>query len=158
MIVSDSPYRLTSLIVAGSLLSVAGLICGSLRSVYASLPLLIICFATAVIGAAVMYWASYLLRAQVQSERWPEMTLVPFRRVVEHVFWKIGMGALLMAMLTSLIQVQRHRPWFWIVFLLLQTQTQISAAFAHPRKPLDMSSRPDWSQIKPLYSEHWRNQ
>ena len=134
----------------------AGLICGSLRSVYASLPLLITCLVIAVIGASVMYWASYLLRAQVQSERWPEMTLFPFRRVVEHVFWKVGMGVLLVAMMASLLQVHHHRPWFWTVFLLLQTQTQISAAFARPRKPLGMGSRPDWSQIKPLYSEHWR--
>jgi len=156
--VSESPCRLTSLIVAGSFLSVAGLICGSLRSVYASLSLLIISFATVVIGAVVMYWASYLLRAQVQSERWPEMTLVPFRRAVEHVFWKIGMGVLLLAMMASLIQVHHHREWFWAVFLLLQTQTQISAAFARPRKPPGTSSRPDWSRIKSLHSEQWGNE
>ena len=92
---SYSPCRLTSPIAAGSFLSIAGLVCGSLCSVYASLSLLIISFATVVIGAVVMYWASYLLHAQVQSERWPEMTLVSFRWVVEHVFWKVGMGVLL---------------------------------------------------------------
>ena len=153
---SDSPYRLTSLIVAGSFLSVAGLICGGLPSVDGSLPLVVTCFATVVIGAVVMYWASHLLRAQVQSERWPEMTLAPFRQVVRHVFWKIGMGVLLMAMMASLIQIHHQRTWFWAIFLLLQTQTQITAAFARPRKPPGMSSRPDWSQIKPLYSEQWR--
>ena len=153
----DSPWRLTSLIVAGSFVSVAGLIGGSLRSVYASLSLLVMCFATVVIGAVVMYWASYLLRVQVQSQRWPEMTLVPFRRVVEHVFWKVGMGVLLVAMMASLIQAHHHREWFWTVFLLLQTQTQISAAFARPRKPLGTSSRPNWSQIEPLHSDQWGN-
>ena len=102
-----------------------------------------------------MYWTSYVLREDVRNDRWSDETLAPFRRVQGHVIWKIGMGVLVVAMLATLIQDRHHRTWFWTVFFLLQTQTQITNAFARPRKPPGDATRLDWSQISPLRSEHW---
>lgn len=150
-----SPYRLVALTVAGILLSGAGFVCGNLHSVYLSLPLLATCFACVVIGVLGTCWASYALREGVQNERWSERILAPFRRVTDHVLWKIGMAGLIVAMFAALTQDRHHRTWFWLVFILLQAQTQINSAFARPRKAAGSGNRPDWSQMPPLQSEHW---
>ena len=150
-----SPYRLTALTLAGSLLSVAGLVCGSLPFVHASLPWLMLGLAGAVTGALGMYWASYLLREDVRNERWPEETLAPFRRMTDHVLWKVGMGLLFVGMLATLLQDRHHRQWFWAFFILLQMQTKVSNAFARPRKAGSAGTRLDFSQVPPLRSEHW---
>lgn len=151
----ETPYRLTAFTVAAILLSGAGFVCGNLRSVYSSLPLLAACFAGVVIGVLGMYWAAYILREGVRNERWSERTLAPFRRITDHVLWKIGMVGLVVAMLAALTQDRHHRSWFWPVFFILQTQTQINTAFARPRKAAGSGTRPDWSQIPPLQSEYW---
>ena len=154
----DTPHRLTAFTIAGSLLSVAGLVCGNLHSVRASLPLLLTCFAGVVIGLLGMYWTSYVLREDVQNERWSEETLVPFRRVVNHVLWKMAMGFLVLAMLAALTQDRHHRTWFWVVLFLLQTQTQIANAFARVRRPPSAGAPSDWAEVQPLRSEHWGQQ
>ena len=151
----DTPHRLTVLTIAGSLLSVAGFLCGSLRSVYASLPLLITCFAGVVIGLVGMYWASYVLREDVRNERWSDETLAPFRRVVDHFLWKVAMAFLVVAMFATLTQDRHHHTWFWAVFFLLQTQTKIANAFVRLRKPPAADTRPDWAKVRPLRSAHW---
>ena len=151
----DSPFRLTALIVGCSLLMVTGFLAADLRPVYTNLPLLSACFALMVIGLIGMFWLSSRLRDEVRNERWSEETLAPFREVTGHVLWKVGMALLVVAMLAALTQDGHHRTWFWVVLFLLQTQTQITNAFARPRLPLRTGPRIDWSQASPLRSEHW---
>ncbi len=151
----DSPYRLTALTIAGSLLATAGFFAASFHPIYSSLPLLLLCFALVVTSLLGMFWAANTLRNDVQNERWPEATLAPFRRVTGHVLWKIAMGLLLLAMFAALTQDHHHRTWFWAVFVLLQTQTQIGTAFARLRKPTPPGPLLDWSKVSPLRSRHW---
>ena len=151
----DSPYRLTALTIVCSLLATAGFIAASLHSTYCSLLLLLLCFALVVISLLGMFWAANTLRNDVRNERWPEATLAPFRRVVDHVLWKVAMGLLLLGMFAALAQDRHHRTWFWAVFVLLQTQTQIGTAFPRLRKPTGPGLLLDWSRVSPLRSEHW---
>ncbi len=151
----DSPYRLTALTIVAGVLGMAGLMGGDLHSVSASLPLLALSLLCAVGGMGGMYWASYMLREDVRNERWPEESLAPFRQITTHVLWNLGMGVLVVAMLTALTQDRHHRIWFWATLFLLQMQTQITNAFARPRTPRGSGARLDWSQATPLRSERW---
>ena len=102
-----------------------------------------------------MYWASYTLRKAIRNDRWPEDALTPIRRVIHHPGWVASMGLLLVAMVWFLAGDRHHRAYFWIIFLLLQTQTQIASAFApSPVSRLPAAGR-DWSSIAPLNSTHW---
>ena len=151
----DSPYRLTALIFAGSLLACAGFLGSSFHPIHTSLPLLLLTFALVVVGLLIMFWAANTLRDDNANERWPEATLAPFRAVTTHVLWNITMGLLVLAMFAALTQDRHHRSWFWAIFVLLQTQTQLTTAFARPRKPTRPSPLLDWSKVAPLQSEHW---
>ena len=151
----DSPSRLTVLTIVGSLLATAGFIAAGIHFIYNSLPLLLLCFAVVVTSFLGMFWAANTLRDDVQNERWPEATLAPFRRVIDHVLWKIAMGLLLLAMFATLTQDHHHRAWFWAVFVLLQTQTQIGSAFARLRKVTRPGPLLDWSEVSPLRSKPW---
>lgn len=151
----DSPYRLTALTIAGCLLGTAGLLGSSVHSIYNSLPRLMACVVFVVIGMLGMYWASYTLRECVQNERWPPESITPFRRAVDHPIWKCVMVLLVFAMLLILIQAEHHRGYFWCVFFLLQTQTQIGSAFVRPRRTGDAHAGIDWSKMAPLTSDHW---
>ena len=152
----DSPFRLTALIVGASLLVVIGFLAADLRAVYARLFLLSAFFVLVVVGVGGMFWLAHRLRNDVLNGRWSEETLAPFREVTGHILWNVGLVLLIVAMFAALTQDRHHRTWFWVILFLLQTQTQLTAAFARPRtRPTGPGPRLDWRQVSPLRSEHW---
>lgn len=153
MFVLDSPYKFTSLIAAGGILSAAGFFGASLHPW--TLPTLVICVAAILIGTVGLYWAASSLGKGVRNERWPEEALTPFRRAIDHPAWKVIMGLLLVAMLVALANARPHRVYFWCVFVLLQAQTQIGSAFARPTKLEQPGTLIHRSEVPHLDSEHW---
>ena len=151
----NSPYRLTALMIACCLLSVAGFLGGNVHTVHTRLPMMIPCFLCAVVGYLGMLWTTSVLTDAIQNERWPAETLTPFRLVIDHVLWKIGMGLLLVAMLAALILDRHRHGWFWAVFFLIQAQTQFTSVFARRCKQHCAGPYLDWTQVSPLRSEHW---
>ena len=150
-----SPARLIALIVAATLVATTGFIAAGLHPIYTSLPLLLLCFTLVVTSLMTMFWAANSLRDDVGNERWPEATIAPFRRVTTHILWNTATGLLLLAMLAALILNHRHLTWFWPIFVLLQTQTQLTTAFARPYKPTRGGLGVDWSTSAPIHSERW---
>lgn len=151
----DSPYRLTASTVAAGLLAGAGFIAGNRLSPHTPLLILVALLVLIAIGMTGLFWGAHTLREAIRNERWPEHTLAPFRRVIDHPLWKWAMGLLMVAMLVALIKDRHQRTYFWGVFCLLQTQTQITTALARPRKPHLPGAHLDWSKVAPLHSDHW---
>ncbi len=151
----NSPFRFTALTVACSAVMVVGFLAGELRPVYSSLPLLSACLLCVVAGVLGILWTSYMLREDVRNERWSDEVLAPFRAVTTHVLWNIGMGLLVVAMLFAWGHNRHHSPLQWILLFLLQTQAQLTTAFAKPRRPAGPSHTIEWKKFSPLRSEHW---
>ncbi len=151
----NSPFRFTVVTVACSAVIVAGFLASELRPVYSSLPLLSVCFLSVVAGVIGMYWTSFTLREDVRNDRWSDEVLAPFRTLTTHVLWYLGMAVLVIAMLFTWVHRRHHSPFLWVFLFLLQTQSQLTSAFAKPRKPSGSGHRIEWNKFSPLQSEHW---
>ncbi len=151
----DSPYRLTALAIAGGFVASAGLLGQNVYPLHRGTSLPIAFLLLVVVSLSGMYWAAYMLREDVANERWSAETLAPLRRLVDHPIWRGAMALLFIAMIAALVVTRHNRTWFWGVFCLLQTQTQIGSAIARPRPHTGPGTRLDWSQAAPLRSEHW---
>ena len=152
----DSPNRMTALTLFGGLLSTAGFITAGLPSAHGSLPLLTVSLLCVAAGALGMYKFAYTLRDGVRNQRWPAQAIAPFQKMIDPPAWKLIMAVLFLAMCLSIVRYWHHRNgFFWSVFLLLQTQTQIGNAFTRPKQTPGPVARLDWSKVQPLTSDHW---
>ena len=151
----NSPLRLTAVIVVGCLLAASGFLGISSHHVPHSLPLRSACLVAIIIGMVGLYWGSSTLRNDVQNERWTTETIEPFRAVTQHLAWRLVMLLLVTLMFLSLLSRSNQHQYFWIVFLVLQMQTQLGNAFNQPLPQLDPGTRIAWLEGAPLHSDHW---
>ena len=149
-----TPERLLALACLGGVISVIGFY--AVGKSHDSLPFLLVYAVLVLGGMFLIYWAPYHLREGIRNERWPAEQTAPLRRIVEHAAWTAAIFVLVIAMLLALA-LQRHhnKTYFWPVFLLLQTMTQLSGAFRAPRPRPDSPNHVDWATVQPLHSDHW---
>ena len=113
-------------------------------------------------GMLLMFLAAARLRDAVQNERWPVEQTDPWRSRTRSVWWNAALGVSILAMDVAMLAGLRHHgsmhlhmSFYWPAFILVQTLTQVTAAF---RKPASSGALPiwrDWQHFGKLESEHW---